>query len=105
VDNLPVLNTVNSGRTVPIKFTLSGDLGLDVLFDTPTATAFTSASGVPTDEIETTTTAGDGGLTFDPASGVYTYAWKTQKPWANQCQTFSLTLDDGSYRTANFRFR
>ena len=105
VDNPPVLNTVNAGRTIPMKFSLDGDLGLDVLFGTPTSTAFVCGSGVPTDEVETTSTAGDEGLTFDASSDVYTYAWKTQKPWANQCRTFSLTLDDGSYWTADFRFR
>ena len=36
VDNPPVVNTVNAGRTIPVKFTLSGDLGLGVLFGTPT---------------------------------------------------------------------
>ena len=25
--------------------------------------------------------------------------------WVNQCRTFELTLDDGTYRTANFHFR
>lgn len=104
VDNPPVLNTVNAGRTIPMKFTLSGDLGLDVLFGTPTATAFECGSGGPMDEV-TTTTAGDEGLTFDPVTGEYTYAWKTEKAWANQCRTFTITFDDGAYRTADFSFR
>jgi predicted extracellular nuclease len=105
VDNPPVVNTVNAGRTIPMKFSLSGDLGLDVLFGTPTSTIYSCESGLPTDEVETTSTAGNEGLTFDPASGQYTYAWNTQKPWATQCRTFELTLDDGSYHTADFRFR
>ena len=105
IDNPPVVNTANAGRTIPMKFTLSGDLGLDVLFGTPASTISSCDSGLPTDEVETTATAGGEGLTYDPATGEYTYAWKTQKPWANQCRTFALTLDDGTYRTADFRFR
>jgi hypothetical protein len=56
------------------------------------------------DEVATTT-AGDEGLTFDPVTGEYTYAWKTEKAWANQCRTFTITFDDGAYRTADFSFR
>ena len=105
VDNPPVVNTVNSGRTVPIKFTLNGDLGLDVLFGTPTAASLTCGPGGSTDEVETTVTAGGEGLTFDGVTGEYTYAWKTDKAWADQCRRFTLTLDDGTYRSADFRFR
>jgi len=103
-DNPPAVNTVNSGRTIPIKFTLDGDLGLDVLFGTPTSAAFPCSSGDPSDEVETVT-AGNEGLTFDPVTGEYSYAWKTDKAWAGQCRTFTLTLDDGTYRSAIFRFR
>lgn len=105
VDNPPVVNAVKAGQAIPFKFTLSGDLGLDVLFGTPTSATFACASGLPTGDDEPTATAGGTGLTYDPVSGIYTYAWKTDKAWANECRTFSLTLDDGTYRSADFRFR
>ncbi|HEX5149450.1 MAG TPA: ExeM/NucH family extracellular endonuclease [Candidatus Limnocylindrales bacterium] len=105
VDNPPVVNTVKAGQAVPVKFTLSGDLGLEVLFGTPTATAYTCDTGVPTDEVESTTTSGGSGLSFDPATGIYTYTWKTDKAWSGECRTFTLTLDDGTYRSADFLFR
>jgi predicted extracellular nuclease len=105
VDNLPIVNTVKAGQAIPVKFTLSGDLGLDVLAGAPTASEYVCASGVPTDEVEITTTSGGTGLTFDPASGTYTYTWMTNKAWAGQCRTFVLTLHDGTYRTADFKFR
>jgi hypothetical protein len=57
------------------------------------------------DEVESTVTAGGSGLGFDPASNVYTWTWKTSKAWAGQCRTFTMTLDDGTYRTAVFQFR
>jgi predicted extracellular nuclease len=105
IDNPPVVNTVNAGRTVPLKFTLSGDLGLDVLFEVPTVTTYTCSSGAPMDEVESTTTAGASGLTYDSATGQYTYAWNTHRPWAGLCRTVTATFDDGAYRTANFQFR
>jgi predicted extracellular nuclease len=105
VDNPPVVNTVNAGRAIPVKFSLSGDLGLDVLFGTPTTSVFSCGSDGPTDEVDTTTTAGASGLTYDPATGEYTYVWNTQKAWAGQCRTFTMTFDDGAYRSADFQFR
>jgi predicted extracellular nuclease len=105
VDNPPVVNTVRAGQAVPVKFALDGDLGLDVLFGAPTAAAYTCASGDPMDEVESTVTSGDSGLTFDPSTGTYTYTWKTDKAWADQCRVFTLTLDDGAYRSANLQFR
>jgi predicted extracellular nuclease len=105
VDNPPVVNLVKAGQTIPVTFALNGDLGLDVLFGTPSSSAYVCGSTGPTDELESTTTAGASGLTYDAADGTYTYAWKTAKAWANQCRTFTLTLDDGTYRTAQFHFR
>jgi predicted extracellular nuclease len=105
IDNPPVVNTSKAGQTIPVKFTLNGNLGLDVLAGMPTSVAFTCASGVPTDEIEATSSSGGSGLTYDPATGVYTYPWKTDKAWADQCRTLILSLDDGTFRTADFHFR
>jgi hypothetical protein len=105
VDNPPVVNTVKAGQAIPVKFTLSGDLGLDIFAGTPSSVAYTCASGMPVDEVESTSTAGGTGLAYDPASGIYTYTWKTDRAWAGQCRRLSLTLDDGTYRTADFAFR
>jgi predicted extracellular nuclease len=105
VDNPPAVNRVNAGQAIPIKFTLNGDLGLDVLFGTPTAARFACSTGIPTGAVDPTATSDGSGLTYDPASGVYAYGWKTIKAWADQCRTFSLTLDDGTYRTADFHFK
>jgi len=105
VDNPPVVNTVNAGRSIPVKFSLSGDLGLDVLFGTPMTAVVACGSGGPTDEVDSTSSAGASGLTYDPATGEYTYVWNTQKAWAGQCRTFTATFDDGAYRSADFQFR
>jgi hypothetical protein len=105
VDNPPVVNVVKAGQTIPVTFALNGDLGLGVLFGTPTSAAYVCGSAVSTDELESTTTAGASGLSYDVASGTYTYAWKTEKAWATQCRMFTLTLDDGTYRTAQFQLR
>jgi predicted extracellular nuclease len=104
VDNSPVVNLVKAGASVPVKFSLGGNLGLSVLFRTPTSTGFACDSGAALDTLETEA-AGSSGLTYDPVTNTYTYVWKTLKAWAGTCRELDLTFDDGTYRVADFRFR
>ena len=59
----------------------------------------------PLDEIEETVSAGQSGLSYDPASGRYTYVWKTDTKWAGSCRQLVVRLADGSEHRANFSFR
>jgi uncharacterized protein len=102
VGNPPALNVVKAGASVPIKFELSGDLGLGVLFGTPTVSLYDCAAG-PGSATDTET-AGGSQLQYDPLTNTYTYVWKTKKIWVGQCATFRITFDDGTYRTADFTF-
>ena len=45
------------------------------------------------------------GIQFDPVSETCTYVWKTNKLWTNQCRTFEITFDDGTYRRAELGFK
>jgi hypothetical protein len=105
VNNPPVFNQVNAGRTVPIKFSLGGNQGLAIL-----AAGFPQSRRIqcdtlsPVDAVESTTTAGASALSYDPATGVYTYTWKTDRAWANTCRVFTIQLVDGQSYTLNFRF-
>jgi probable HAF family extracellular repeat protein len=106
VDNLPTLNTVNAGRAVPVKFSLSGDQGLDILAaGYPASQRISCDSTAPVDTIEETVAAGASGLTYDPGTGEYTYVWKTKKAWEGTCRQFIMELDYGKEYRANFRFR
>ncbi len=55
--------------------------------------------------METTSTAGNSTLTYDPGTGLYQYVWKTDSTWAGTCRKMTLTLQDGTADTALFRFR
>jgi predicted extracellular nuclease len=103
VDNPPTLNIAKAGQSVPVKFHLSGDLGLGVLFGMPFAMQHTCGGGGPSDAVDASNPGGSG-LQFDPVTGTYTYVWKTEKNWTNQCRTFEITFDDGTYRRAEFSF-
>ncbi len=48
VDNLPTLNSVKAGSAIPVKFSLNGFQGLDILAaGSPASQTIACASGVP----------------------------------------------------------
>jgi hypothetical protein len=104
VDNLPVLNAVKAGQSIPVKFGLGGNQGLDI-FEAgyPTSSPITCGS-LSTDSIEVTVTAGTSSLAYDAVSDQYTYVWKTDKAWANTCRTLTVKFTDGTLQQANFKF-
>jgi hypothetical protein len=105
VDNPPTVNTVKAGSAVPVKFSLTGNQGLNI-FQTgyPASAPYTCSSTAPTDAIEQTVTAGASSLSYDPATGQYAYVWKTDKAWAGTCRALVVKLADGATHTANFQF-
>ncbi len=105
VDN-GVWNSAKAGSAIPVKFSLGGDLGLNVLSSgSPTAAQIACpGSTVPVDAIEETATASASGLTFDATAGQYTYAWKTNKAWAGKCFHFELGLNDGTSHGFDVKF-
>ena len=89
-----------------VKFSLGGDRGLDIFesgYPISKPVSCGSFSG-PGDSIETVT-AGSSGLQYDPASGQYTYIWRTSSNWGNTCRTLNLKLKAGSEHLANFQFK
>src|SRR5262249_23420828 len=86
VGNPPTLNMVNAGKAIPIKFSLSGDQGLNVLADGfPVSQQIACDSNAPIGVIDETVTAGNSSLSYDPVTDTYTYVWSTDKAWAGTC--------------------
>src|SRR5215813_7003106 len=106
VDNPPTVNAVNAGRAIPLKFSLSGDKGLNIFGPGyPASQQIACDDGAPASEIEQTVTAGGSSLSYDAASDQYSYVWKTEKSWAGTCRQLILRLNDGSERVAFFKFK
>ena len=100
----PDLNSVKAGASVPVKFSLGGDQGLDVVAEGYPKLDFSSCD--PSDDADpVVTTTANNGLTYDAATDTYTYVWKTAKGWKGKCGTFTLKLDDGTEHTADFQFK
>ncbi|MBO1268115.1 PxKF domain-containing protein [Arthrobacter cavernae] len=101
----PAISEVKAGRAVPMKFSLGGDYGLNIIAaGSPTSFQVGCPANTPVSVAEATSTAGAGSLSYDPASGRYSYVWKTESTWAGSCRTFDMVLDDGSSHQAMFRF-
>jgi len=106
VQAAPALNVVKAGSSVPLKFSLGGDKGLQVIAaDFPASMQFDCARREPVGDGAATETAGGSSLSYDSSSGAYTYVWKTDKGWAGTCRILALKLADDTWHVAGFRFK
>lgn len=105
VDNLPAVNRVKAGSSVPVKFSLGGDRGLDIFAPGyPASQPIACDASAPLAAVEQTAAAGGSGLSYDPVSGQYTYVWKTERSWTGSCRRLTVRFDDGSEHSAEFNF-
>jgi hypothetical protein len=104
VANPPGLNRVKAGQAVPIKFSLGGDRGLDILPSAPTSRPIPCTSG-PAGVPVAAYPAGNSGLQYDAASDTYTWVWKTDPAWKDTCRTLTVALHDGTTHEALFAFK
>jgi len=106
VANPPTFNIVNAGRAVPVKFSLSGNKGLNIFAPgSPSSGPVACSSSDDASVLTDTITAGGSSLSYDPSSDQYTYVWKTDPSWAGTCRQLVVTLKDGSIHTAYFKFK
>jgi predicted outer membrane repeat protein len=105
VTNPPFINQMNSGRAVPIKFSLAGNQGLAVFAaGYPVSRRVQCGTLELVDDVEETVTAGSSSLSYDPATGLYNYVWKTDKSWRGTCRQLTVKFVDGQTYTLNFNF-
>lgn len=104
VANQPTLNSVNAGRAIPIKFSLSGNKGLGIFAaGSPASQPVSCSTSAPISDLEGTVTSGGSSLSYSPDQ--YHYNWKTEGSWAGTCRALVVTLNDGSTHTALFKFK
>jgi hypothetical protein len=100
-----ILNRVNAGAAVPVKFSLGGDYGLDV-FEAgyPRSEDIGCDSQAEVDGVEQTVNAGSSSLSYAAGSDTYTYVWKTDGAWEDTCRQLVVMFNDGTTARANFTF-
>jgi hypothetical protein len=92
----PTANSVKAGEAVPLKFSLHGDRGSDVLSASSTTWTPCGSAAV---------TAAAGSLSYNAAIDRYTFLATTSKAWAGTCADLTIALRDGTARQARFTFR
>jgi hypothetical protein len=108
VDNPPVLNTAQAGKTIPVKWALldaAGNSVSQLSAVTSVSVAMLQCPSEATDAIETTVADGLAGLTYDTAGKQFIFNWQTTKGWTG-CRRLIVQLADGSPpRYADFKFK
>jgi hypothetical protein len=108
VRNLPIVNLVNAGRVISVRWRLSDAAGNPVS-SLGSFTSLTSGpiacNASPGAVAEEQMAAADGGpLRYDPDAGQFVFNWRTSREWAG-CRLLRLTLADGRRTYAMFRLR
>jgi probable HAF family extracellular repeat protein len=105
-----IFNQAKAGSTIPVKFSLDGDQGLNIFSRNtdgtygPTSGAITCDASTAADPVEEYSTATVSGLKYDATANQYIYNWKTASTWAGTCRQLVVTLVDGTVHRANFTF-
>lgn len=100
-----VLNVAKAGSAIPVKFSLGGNQGLNVMAGgSPSSGTITCSASASSDAVEQTVTAGGSSLSYDSTTGTYNYVWKTDKTWSGTCRQLTVKLADGTVHKASFSF-
>lgn len=106
VDNLPTFNEMKAGQAVPLKFSLSGNKGLNIFAaNSPNSVQIACDNGATILPVEETVNAGSSSLTYDATTDRYHYVWKTESSWKNTCRQLNVVLNDGTTHSAKFKFK
>lgn len=101
-----VFNKAKAGSAIPVKFSLSGNQGLNIFAaGYPKAEKVDCNSAGSLADIEETVTAGGSSLNYDGTTDQYTYVWKTDKAWASTCRKLIVRLIDSTDHVAYFNFK
>jgi hypothetical protein len=102
----PVFNRVKAGRSIPIKFSLGGNQGLNILAPGyPLSESVSCDSATTTvDDVEQTVNANSNFLSYDATANQYIFVWKTETTYANSCRKLIMKLVDGTEHYAYFTY-
>jgi Tol biopolymer transport system component len=105
VDNPPAVNIVKAGQTVPVKFSLGGDLGLAILADGSPSTIPATCSTFAPQTGPGEPLAAPASLSYDPRADQYQFQFRTERAWRGTCRILNIRLNDGSAHQAWFQFK
>lgn len=111
IENLPVVNVVKAGSTIPVKWRLFDYFG-DYVREL-SAVASTKSASIPCEalewapnaEVAEVDSAGQTVLRYDLTDEQFVYNWKTERSWKGSCRVLLLSLNDGTTHCAFFEFK
>lgn len=105
-EEAPILNLVNAGRALPIKFSIGGFEGYEI-FETgfPASQEVSCVDANPVSEFFEEATPGASGTSYHSGNSTYQWVWDTSAEFAGQCRRLMLRLADGSDHWVYFQFR
>jgi hypothetical protein len=102
IRNMPYVNSVMAGSSIPVKFSLGAYRGLNVLRGgAPTSVPVACNTSAPSNIVRPGIASSTG---LKAVGSSYTYVWKTSPSWGGTCRRLIVTLADGSTHEALFRF-
>ena len=91
---------------MPVKFSLSGNKGLNIFAaGYPTSGPVSCDSSSLDSQIEETVNAGSSSLSYSATADQYSYVWKTDKAWKGTCRILDLKFIDATEHLAKFKFK
>jgi hypothetical protein len=99
----------NAGSTIPVKFSLGLNLGLDIFAPgSPVSSQIkcspnSCGANVGIGPWEPTQSAL--GLRYDPMANQYIYYWKTSNAWSGTCRELNVILRDGRHFRTKVNFK
>jgi uncharacterized repeat protein (TIGR01451 family) len=109
INNPPAVNPVQSGSTIPVKFSLGGNFGLAIFASTPFSQQV-SCSGLPgtvnvvSGTATQVTSPGNVDFNLIAAPNQYIFNWQTSTAYAGTCRELVVSLNDGTTFVAFFQF-
>jgi large repetitive protein len=109
IDNVPVVNTVRNGSTVPVKFKLQGQGGMEItstsaVFSTMTVRVSCNNFANQLEAPVETLVSGQTSLRYDLTAMQFVYNWKTPNQ-ANTCWRLDVNFTDGTTKSADFKLK
>jgi hypothetical protein len=107
VNNTPTLNTAKAGSAIPVKFSLSGNQGLNIFAaGYPKVISIACGTSTPTDPVEQLVTSSTSKLSYDASSDQYIYVWKSSSSYvAGTCNELVIQFIDGTMHRADFKWK
>jgi len=104
VEDFPTINRWIAGEAVPVRFSLGGYKGMDVLAPgyPQVAEVECGAGEEPTSGRPARSVWWQKGLRYKHRS--YIFMWRTDRDWTRGCRQFLIQLKDGSVHRAEFKF-